>query len=131
MAGLAPATSAHEPTTRSAIVDLGNVADAAQGDPVLLSYFIAIRDQIQRAANRQTWSAQGAGHGLVYVTFLLSANGSIQSAQSVRDRSVALPTLQAMAVTIVKSAGPFAPFPPSVPGGSKTIVIPLEFLLSQ
>jgi TonB family protein len=130
LTGLAPASSSEEPT-RSAVVDLGNMADAAQGDPVLLSYFMAIRDQIQRTANRQRWPAEGAGEGLVYVSFVLSSAGMIQSAGSVRGRSIASPTLQEMAVKIVQHAGPFAPFPPSVSGGIKTIVIPLEFLLSQ
>jgi len=107
------------------------MVDAAQGDPVLLSYFMAIRDQIQRTANRQTWPADGAGEGLVYVSFVLSQAGMIQSAGNVRGRSIASPALQEMAVKIVQHAGPFAPFPPSVPGGMKTIVIPLEFLLSR
>ena len=40
---------------RASIVDLTNLVDAARGDPVLLSYFSAIREQIQRTANAQAW----------------------------------------------------------------------------
>jgi len=127
---LTPSAAREEPT-RSAVVDLGNVADAAQGNPVLLSYFVAIRDQIQRTANRQTWMANGGAEGLVYVSFVLSSTGQIQSVASLQDRSIASSTLQEMAVRIVKSAGPFAPFPPSVSESTKTVVIPLEFLLGQ
>ena len=127
---LTPSAAREEPT-RSAVVDLGNVADAAQGNPVLLSYFVALRDQIPRTPNRQTCPAPGGAEGLVYVSFVLSSTGQIQSVASLRDRSIASSTLQEMAVSIVKSAGPFAPFPPSVPEPTRTVVIPLEFLLGQ
>ena len=38
--------------SRAAVVDLTNLTEAAQGDPVLLSYFGAIRERIQRSANQ-------------------------------------------------------------------------------
>ena len=116
-------------TTRSAVVDLTNLVDAAQGDPVLLSYFSAIREQIQRAANQQTWMAgEPDAQGLVYVSFVLGAAGKGQAVSIVADRSIPSRQLQDIAMRIVKAASPFAPFPPSLADASKTVVVPLEFL---
>ena len=110
-------------------MDLTNLVDAAQGDPVLLSYFSAIREQIQRAANQQTWMAgEPDAQGLVYVSFVLGAAGKVQAVSIVADRSIPSRQLQDIAMRIVKAASPFAPFPPSLAGASKTVVVPLEFL---
>ena len=114
-----------------AIVDLTNLVDASRGDPVLLSYFSAIRDQIQQAANRSTWLSASMTEGLVYVSFTLNASGVIHKVSVVSERSVAAQPLQEAAVRIVKAAGPFPPFPPSMAEPNKTIVVPLEFLLGQ
>ena len=116
---------------RSAIVDLTDLVEAAKGNPVLLSYFSAIREQIQQAANHRTWMT-GEGHeGTVYVSFVLAANGSIRSATVLEGRSVPSRTLQGIAMQIVQSAEPFPAFPPSLPEHRKTIVVPLEFLLGS
>ena len=114
-----------------AIVDLTNLVDASRGDPVLLSYFSAIRDQIQQAANRTTWLNAASTEGLVYVSFTLTASGAIHKVGIVSDRSVAAQPLQEAAIRIVKAAAPFPPFPPSMADPNKTIVVPLEFLLGQ
>ena len=114
---------------RPSIVDLTNLVDAARGDPVLLSYFSAIREQIQRMANGRAWLTGQPIEGLVYVSFVLSAGGEIRGITIVSDRSSNSPPLQDIALRIVKSAAPFPPFPPSVGDSSKTIVVPLEFLL--
>jgi protein TonB len=114
---------------RSSVVDLTNLVDAARGNPVLLSYFSAIREQIQQTANRQAWLTGTSTEGLVYVTFILSATGAIREVQIVTNRSAASAALRDVAVQIVKTAAPFPPFPPSVTEATKTIVVPLEFLL--
>ena len=113
---------------RSTVVDLTDLVDASHGDPVLLSYFGAIREQIQQTANRRQWLSGSATQGLVYISFDLASNGSIQRVKIITDRSVPSETLQDVALTIVKTAAPFLPFPPSMAEPSKTIVVPLEFL---
>ena len=115
----------------SPFVDLTNLTEASGGDPVLLTYFSAIREQIQRSANRRTWLTGEAREGLVYISFVLTASGSAQKTAVLVDRSVASATLQNTALRILEDASPFPPFPPSMEGASKTIVVPLEFLLGS
>ena len=118
--------------TRSPVVDLTNLAEAAQGNPVLLSYFSVIREQIQQTANKRTWmTGQERAEGIVYLSFVLSPKGHIQSAAVVPERSVSSSALQGVALNIIKSAGPFPPFPPSMDEPSKTVVVPLEFLMGS
>ncbi len=114
--------------SRSAVVDLTNLVEAAQGNPVLLSYFGAIREQIQRTANQHTWMTGQPVQGIVYIAFLLTSGGQVMSANIVTDRSVPSSSLQDIALQIVKASSPFRPFPPSMSDPSKTIVVPLEFL---
>jgi len=115
----------------SAFVDLTDLAEAAHGDPVLLSYFSAIREQIQHTANRRAWVTEEATKGLVYVSFVLSANGAIHQTAVLADRSVPSTTLQDIALRIVEAAAPFPPFSPSMTESRKTIVVPLEFLFGS
>jgi len=115
--------------SRTTVVDLTNLVEAARGDPVLLSYFSAIREQIQQTANRRTWMTEEITEGLVYVSFVLNANGFVHSMTVLQDRSVPLRPLQEIAMKIIRAASPFAPFPPSLQEPSKTVVVPLEFLL--
>ncbi len=113
----------------SGAVDLTNVVEAAQGNPVLLSYFSAIREQIQQIANTQEWLPQGtATEGVVYVGFIMSRAGQIQSSSIVADRSAPYPLLRSAALRIIRSASPFPPFPPSFEESSKTIMVPIEFV---
>ena len=111
-----------------------NITLAAQGNPVLLSYFGAIREQIQRIANEGTWvSGVGQpGGGVVYIGFVIGRTGAIQSASVIVDRSVPLPPLQAAALRIVQLSGPFPPFPPSIASAEDAIAltIPIEFVES-
>lgn len=116
---------------RSSLIDLTNLTEASQGDPVLLSYFSAIREQIQRAADRRGWVTEDVSRGLVTISFILGANGAIREVAVVAERSSTSATLQEIARRIVESAAPFPPFPPSIGEGRKTIVVPLEFLLGS
>ncbi len=115
---------------RSAFVDLTNLVDAAQGDPVLLSYFSAIREQIQLTANRQAWMSGAPQQGVIYIAFVLHSDGAVQNVEIVTDRSAPAELLRDIALRIVNASAPFPPFPPSIPEPEKTIVVPLEFLLS-
>ena len=117
---------------RSAVVDLTNLADAARGDPVLLSYFSALREQIQRTANGQEWLTGQIPQGLVYIAFFLSPSGGVQQVEVIGDRSISDKELWDVAVRIVKQSAPFLPFPPSMAReDGKTIVVPLEFLVGS
>ena len=116
---------------RPSIVDLTNLAEAARGDPVLLSYFSAIREQIQQTANRRSWLTGEAAEGLVYVSFTLSSGGSVDDTAVAAKSTTAQAALREIALRIVRSSAPFPPFPPSIHESSKTIIVPLEFLLGQ
>ena len=115
----------------SAYIDLTNLTEASGGDPVLLTYFSAIREQIQQSANRRAWVTGEEDGGMVYLTFILTPNGSAQKIAVLADRSASSSTLRTTALSILEHAAPFPPFPPSMPEASKTIVIPLEFLLGS
>lgn len=131
-AGTSVSSSLSTPSLlQTAVVDLGNLAEASQGDPVLLSYFSAIREQIQRTANRRTWISSDASEGIIYVTFLLTPAGHVRSPQVLPDRSASSALLQEIAVKIIAASSPFPPLPPSLHGAAKTIVVPLEFLRSS
>lgn len=116
---------------RSSMIDLTNLVEASQGDPILLTYFSAIREQIQHAANRQTWLEETTDQGLVYISFVLTSTGAIQDAVVVSERSVPRDVLRSAALRIVKAAAPFPPFPSSITEPTKLIVVPLEFLLGS
>ncbi len=131
-AGASPSTfPSNTPTGREAVVDLTNLVEAAQGNPVLLSYFSAIREQIQRTANRRSWLADESTQGLVYVSFVLTTTGHVQSVTVLSDRSIPSPALHDIALRIIKASSPFPPFPPSLADSSKTLIVPLEFLVSS
>ncbi|GEM_PF-1917931 len=118
--------------SRAPVIDLTNLMEAAQGDPVLLSYFSAIREQIQRTANQQTWSTgdQGA-QGVIYLSFVLDRQGQVSAVNVLEDRSAVSRQLHDIALTIIMHSSPFPAFPPSLSDGSKTVVVPLEFLLGS
>lgn len=113
------------------VVDLTNLIEAARGDPIRLSYFSAIREQIQATANRRVWLTGAADSGLVYVSFLLTSSGVVKGVEVVSDRSASSHTLREVALQIVTHAAPFPPFPPSMVESSKTVVVPLDFLIES
>lgn len=126
-----PTPSGIGEVNRATIVDLTNLVEAAQGDPILLSYFSAIREKIQSTANKQTWMAGEQSQGLVYISFVLSDSGQVQSSQILTDRSESSRFLQDIALKIIRGSNPFPPFPPSLKESSRTVVVPLEFLLGS
>ena len=114
--------------TWSAAIDLTDITAAAQGDPILLTYFGALREQIQRTAKTKAWVPPGElAAGTAYIGFVISRNGRLQSAAVVAERSTASPQLERIALQIVQAAGPFLPFPPSFEDASKAIIVPIEF----
>ena len=109
-------------------VDLTDLAAAAQGNPVLFSYFGAIREQIQQTADGRAWlPEQEVSAGVVYVGFVIGRSGALQSAAVVPERTTASPTLCRVALQIVQASSPFLPLPPSFTESSKAVVVPIEF----
>ena len=115
----------------SSIVDLADLTRSAAGNPVLFQYFSVIREQIEHAASGRSWLIEQGQQGLVCVAFVLTAQGAIQDAHVVGDRSMLSEALRAVALRIVSAAAPFPPFPPSMKETSKTVVIPLEFVVGS
>ena len=113
----------------SSIVDLADLTRSAAGNPVLFQYFSVIREQIERSAGGRSWLIEQGQQGLVCVAFVLTAQGTIQDAHVVGDRSMPSEALRTVALRIVGAAAPFPPFPPSINDASKTVVIPLEFVV--
>ena len=112
----------------SSAIDLNDLTGMFQSNPVLYSYFSSIRERIQAAANQHAWQPMNpSASGIVYVGFVLSRDGSVESTDVVQDRSTASPALRDVALRIVAASGPFLPFPPSFPESSKAIVVPIEF----
>lgn len=108
--------------------DLTDLSAAADGNPVLLSYFSAIREHIQRVADAKEWVAKGTrANGTIYVGFVVLESGAIDSVMVMADRSAPSQALQAAALRIIRASDPFLPFPPSLGEASKAIVVPLEF----
>jgi TonB family protein len=116
---------------RSPVVDLTNLIEASKGDPVLLIYFSAVREQIQQTANRHSWLTGEAKEGFVYVSFVLTSSGQVVDASIVSGRSSDVQQLREIALRIVKMSAPFPQFPPSILGPSKTVLIPIEFLIGS
>ena len=113
-------------------VDLTNLASAASGNPVLMSYFGAIREQIQRTADQQGWlSRDQLDQGVIYVGFVIARTGRITQTAVLKDRPSFSPSLGDAAVKIVRSSSPFPEFPPSSEGPSMAFIIPIEFVLSS
>lgn len=109
-------------------VDLTDLAAAAQGNPVLFSYFGAIREQIQRTADARAWlPEQENGSGVVYVGFVIGRTGALRSSSVVPERSTASPVLCRVALQIIQASNPFLPLPPSFTESSKAVVVPIEF----
>lgn len=108
-------------------IDLTNLGAVSQGDPILYTYFSAMREQIQRTANTQMWLPAVAAPGTVYIGFIVNRTGGIQSVEVVPDRSANSAVLQDAAQRIIKAASPFLPFPPSCQDAAKAIVVPIEF----
>ncbi|MBI4598529.1 MAG: hypothetical protein HY737_09045 [Candidatus Omnitrophica bacterium] len=121
--------SAESRNAWSGAIDLTNLTVAARGNPVLYSYFAAIREHIQRTADERAWLPHKAeASGTVYIGFVIHRNGAADAADVVAERSVASSLLQSIALRIVKASSPFPPFPPSAQEPSKLLVVPLEFI---
>lgn len=114
------------------VVDLTDVTTAAQGNPVRLAYFSAVREQVQRTADAQERiPSQAPTGGLVYVQFIIDRTGHIDSASVLANRSRASSSLCDTAVRLVTASDPFPPFPPSFGESSLTMLLPIEFVTSN
>lgn len=128
-AGSASEASASFGSGRDGTIDLTDVTAAAQGDPVRLTYFSAIREQVQRTADSRDWVAgQAPAGGLVYVQVVIDRTGQADAITVLPDRSRASPTLSETAARLVTAAAPFPPFPPAFHEPRLTVLLPIEFV---
>ena len=108
-----------------AMIDLSNLSVELEHNPAYLDYFRTIRERIRYYAQRH-YPRTSAG-GDVYVLFVLSAGGHLQSAQLESARSVNDPALQRASLDSVRQAAPFPPFPPSFHQPSITFRIIIDY----
>lgn len=129
-AGAASSWASNPPRLSGGAIDLTNIQEAAGGNPVLLSYFGAVREQIQRVADIGAWPASiGSEAGVIYISFVIQPRGSLREAGVVAERSSSSRLLQDAALKLVTQAAPFPPIPPSYlqAAPEMTILVPIEF----
>lgn len=92
-----------------AVIDLSNLAIELGEDPVYLQYFQTIRERIRYYAQRHV--SRLSQRGEVFVRFVISAAGQMQSVEVDAARSSRDAALQRMSCDSVRQSGPFPPFP--------------------
>ena len=92
-----------------AFVDLSNLADDLGREPAYLRYFRSIRERIRYYAQQNARQVNRSGE--VFVRFVLSSAGQLQSAELDAGRSVRDVALERLSLDSVRRAVPFPPFP--------------------
>jgi len=77
-------------------------------NPSYISYYQIVREKIRRCAY-QNYSSEDSGD--VYLSFLISADGSLVKAMVIEEKSVPNAYLKQVAIKSVKDASAFPPFP--------------------
>lgn len=94
-------------------------------NPSYISYYQIVREKIRRSAY-QDYSRAEVGE--VYLTFLISQDGSLKEARLVEEKSSFSPYLREVALRSIKEASPFPNFPKELdyPQLSFNVVISFE-----
>lgn len=94
-------------------------------NPSYISYYQIVREKIRRAAYQNYTRAE---IGDVYLSFLISSDGSLRAAKLVEDKSSPSRYLQESALKSIKEASPFPSFPKELdyPQLSFNVVISFE-----
>ena len=92
-----------------AIIDLSHLSVELQHNPAYVDYFQTIRERIRYYAQRHY--PTGSGSGEVYVYFVVSEGGSLQSVAYDKARSSSDASLRQASLTSVQQAAPFPSFP--------------------
>jgi len=77
-------------------------------NPSYISYYQIVREKIRRAAYR-SYSRNETGE--VYLTFIISSDGSLKNSRMVEEKSSGSSYLKGIALSSIKSASPFPNFP--------------------
>jgi TonB family protein len=101
-------------------VDVNNI-----NNPSYISYYQIVREKIKRAAYRNYARTEV---GEVYLSFIISSDGSLRDVRFVQEKSSANSYLQEIALRSIKDASPFPGFPKELdyPELSFNIVISFE-----
>ena len=94
-----------------AFVDLSNLTEDLGREPAYLEYFRLIRERIRYYAQQDARQVNRSGD--VFVRFVLSSAGRLQSAELDAGRSVHDIALERFSLDSVRHAAPFPPFPPT------------------
>ena len=77
-------------------------------NPSYISYYQLVREKIKRAAY-QNYTRTETGE--VYLSFIISADGSLKEIQTREEKSTSSPYLKEIALRSIKDASPFTAFP--------------------
>lgn len=93
--------------------------------PSYISYYQIVREKIRHAAY-QNYTSQDTGE--VYLSFVVSSNGTLRKAKIMEDKSTPNPYLKEIAFRSLKSASEFPPFPKDLdyPELSFNVIISFE-----
>lgn len=82
-----------------------------QQGKVFISYFAEVKEKIHRVFRKRYERKEGSSEGVVCLSFVLNADGSLGSYGVVSDQTRASDTLKNFSVNCLKSAAPFGNFP--------------------
>ena len=92
--------------------------------PGFENYYNVIRNKIkQRAEQKFT----GSEEGIVYVSFVVMANGQLKDTKIVEEKSVSSPYLQRIAIQSIQDASPYPVFPKEVNFSILSVKLPISF----
>ena len=95
-------------------------------DPEYLTYNQLIRQKIKQRAYRYV-NDPHFDRGDVYLTFVLLSNGMLKQVKIIDEKTYASEFLKKMALSSVKEADPFPPFPKDLNCPELTISVPISF----
>lgn len=94
-------------------------------DPVFLTYYQSIREQIRQSAKQRYH--QKLLRGDVSLAFTLFSNGRLKEVHLLQRSLKAAPLLRAIAVQSLMDASPFAPFPEALSHDQISFIVVLTF----
>lgn len=108
-------------------VDLSNLTQLSKSAVVYVDYFRLLRERIRQAALRRYPAREIQGE--VFLTFTVSADGSVLEAHIVEAKSTPDVGLRAASLDSLREAAPFPPFPKTLNRPQMTfhIIIAYEF----
>ena len=90
------------------VVSIPQLKSEKMNNPVYAAYSQMVRERIKKKVY-QNFSQMESG--IVYLTFVVGANGVIKDSQIIDQKTVATQKLMEVSLRSLKDAGPFPPFP--------------------